>query len=214
LSRNEAENSSGAMIKLCARTSAALAGVVSIVGLCALSGCSPKPKQPLPPSVQQQQGQTSPPLIAPDEHPKTVTIYTIAQNTKGDENDLVPITVPLAKAGQPARTALDALIEAKNSPLPKGTAVRSIKIEDGLATVDFSPQFKDNFHGSDTEEAQALNSILMTLGQFSTIQHVQILVNGAEIDTLGGHIETDSPLDVITPKSMQQARDNHDASQN
>ena len=196
------------MNKLRARRGAVV-GALALLGISALNGCAPK-TTPAPPAPARQ-AQQSPPLIAPGEHPRTVTVYTVAQNGNGDANDLVPVTVPLEKSGQPARTALDALIEAKHSPLPKGTQVKSIKIEDGLATVDFSPEFKDNFHGSDTEEAQALNSILMTLGQFSTIQHVQILVNGAATDTLGGHLEISDPLDVITPASARQARENHDA---
>jgi len=176
-----------------------------------ISGCGPKPVAPTKPAPAPPPVAQEPPL---SDHPKTVRIYTVAQGSEGDANDLVATTVRLDDSQQPARTALNALIDAKNSPLPKGTAVQGIAIADGLATVDFSSQFKDNFHGSDTEEAQALNSILMTLGQFKSIQRVQITVAGKTVDSLGGHLEISEPLDVITPSAVRQARDSHDSTQN
>lgn len=180
------------------------------LGACGyLAGCGPKPASP-PPAPSQSHATAVVAEPALPEHPRAIKVYTVAQGSGGDENDLVGHTVPLKDSQQPARTALNALIDADHSPLPEGTQVRDIRIEDGLATVDFSKEFKDNFHGSDTQEAQALNSILMTLGQFSTIQRVQILVDGSTADTLGGHLDISGPLDVITPSAVRQARENRD----
>lgn len=190
-------------------TVALFALTLSVGGV--ISGCGPKPTTPTTPPAPAPPVAQEPPL---SDHPRTVKIYTVAQGSDGDANDLVATTVRLEDSQQPARTALNALIDAKNSPLPKGTAVRGIAIADGLATVDFSSQFKDNFHGSDTEEAQALNSILMTLGQFKSIERVQITVAGKTVDSLGGHLEISEPLDVIKPSAVRQAQDSHDAAQN
>jgi germination protein M len=134
---------------------------------------------------------------------RSIRIYTVAENGGGDENDLKPVTIALDTTSQPARFAIDSLISATDSPLPAGTKLQSIKIDDGLATVDFSKQLQSNFHGSDTQEAQAVNSILMTLGQFPSIRRVQILVDGAPIESLGGHFEISDPLDVITVGNAQ-----------
>jgi len=148
---------------------------------------------------------TESPVSAPEAPPadtrppftpqKTGVIYTVSQNG-GDDNNLVAHTVPLAHSQSPARDALQALIHADNSPIPDGTTLRSIKIADGLATVDMSGEFQSHFHGSETEEAQTVNSVLRTLGQFPSIDRVQFLVDGKAIDALS-QLPLSGPLDVI-----------------
>ncbi|MCW3062809.1 MAG: Sporulation and spore germination [Capsulimonas sp.] len=139
-------------------------------------------------------------------------IYLPSPNGTGDDNELVAQKVTFDNPDDPAREALNALVAAKGTPLASGSELRGVKIEDGLATVNFSPEFKSNFHGSDTQEAQAINSILKTLGQFPTISKVQILVDNAAVDSLGGHFEISDPLDVIrTTVDAKQARVYHKA---
>ena len=137
------------------------------------------------------------PTLAPQ---KTGVIYTVSQ-TGGDDN-LVAHTVPLAHSQSPARDALEALIHADNSPIPEGTSLRSIKVADGLATVDLSGEFQAHFHGSETEEAQTVNSVLRTLGQFASIDRVQFLMDGKPLDALS-QLPLSSPLDVIRPTSTR-----------
>ena len=78
------------------------------------------------------------------------------------------------------RQALTQLTTSQNSPLPPGTKLRDVNFdkETGLATVDFSSEFQSNFPGGDQREAQVLNAVLGTLGQFSDVQNVQFLVEG------------------------------------
>ncbi len=137
-------------------------------------------------------------------HPKTGVIYLVS-DSGGDDNNLVAHTIPLAHSQSPARDALQALIDADHSPLPDGTALRSIKIADGLATVDFSREFQSHFHGSETQEAQTVNSVLRTLGQFDAIERVQFLVDGKSIDALS-QLPLSGPLDVIRPSVTRAAR--------
>jgi len=132
---------------------------------------------------------------------KTAVIYTVSQSG-GDDNDLVAHTVSLAHSQSPARDALEALIHADNSPIPEGTSLRSIKVADGLATVDLSGEFQAHFHGSETEEAQTVNSVLRTLGQFASIDRVQFLMDGKPLDALS-QLPLSSPLDVIRPTSTR-----------
>jgi len=124
-------------------------------------------------------------------------IYTVSQSG-GDDNNLVAHTVRLAHSQSPARDALEALIHSDNSPIPEGTRLRSIKVEGGLATVDLSAEFQSHFHGSETEEAQTVNSVLRTLGQFASIDRVQFLVDGKPIDALS-QLPLSGPLDVLRP---------------
>lgn len=142
--------------------------------------------------------------ITTEPAPKEATIYTVDE-AHGDSNGLAPLKVPLTDRNTPARGALEALIGTDNSPIPSGTRLLGIKIDGGLATVDFSSEFQKNFHGGDEQEAQAVNSVLMTLGQFHTVDRVQFLVQGSAIDSLGGHFELSDPVDVIRPTDSQQA---------
>ena len=148
------------------------------------------------------------PVTPPAVSEKSLRIYTVAQGKTGDSNGLAPLRIE-SSSSHPASDALNALIASAPSPLPSGASLRTLTIKDGLATVDFSPEFKKNFHGSDTQEAQAVNSILLTLGQFSTVKRVQILVDGDIIDSLGGHFDISTPLNVIHPDDIRQAAANH-----
>ncbi len=133
-------------------------------------------------------------------------IYTLSQNSHADDNGLVAHTIALTHPESPARDALNALASAPTTPLPPGTTLRGITIRDGLATADFSSQFKANFPGGDTREAQVISAIRQTLGQFPEIQNVQILVDGKPIDTLGGMLDLSVPLPVIRPQDTKTAR--------
>jgi len=83
--------------------------------------------------------------------------------------------------------------------IPKGTKMLSpVKVENGVAVVDLSKEFVENFSGGSTQEALVLNAIGHTLVENSNgrVEKVQILVEGKKIDTLGGHFELLEPLDV------------------
>jgi germination protein M len=152
---------------------------------------SPPVTTPVPPPAPTPQ--TTPPK-------KGVVYVPSGGQSGGDQNDLVPISISFDNPDQPALSSIKYLINTPNSPIPNGTKVKRVKIVDGLATVDFSHEFRDNFHGGGTEEAQTINSVLKTLGQFPDIQQVQILVEGKPIDALS-NLEISKPLDVIRPEN-------------
>jgi spore germination protein GerM len=82
------------------------------------------------------------------------------------------------------------------SPLPKGTKVLGLTVgPDGTATADFSHEIVDNFPGGSETEQLLLGSIANTLTQFPTIKRVKILVDGKRVDSIGGHIELDEPIE-------------------
>jgi spore germination protein GerM len=132
-----------------------------------------------------------------------VMIYTVAaegQTAQADPNGLVPVSIIVNAAGKdPAREAINALITSPHSAIPQGTKLLDIAIDPstGVATLNFSSEFRDNFHGGDTSEAQVLNSVRETLGQFQNVQAVQFLVAGKKIDTLGGTEDLTVPLPTI-----------------
>jgi len=170
-----------------------------------VSGCSKDITQPPPPASPQVQ------VIpggnpAPTTHTSTgqVTIYRMARTKSerkvADANGLVPVTVQIPiDAISPAKDAIRHLIDDPDSPIPSGTRLRKIVIDDntGLAAVDFSKEFVDNFKGGDTLEAAIIESVRATLGQFSNVNSVQFLVEGKKIAQLGGMQELTDPLPVI-----------------
>ena len=107
-------------------------------------------------------------------------------------------------SNSPAQDALVALSAQPSSPLPAGTHLRSINLADGLATVDFSREFQTNFAGGDTQSLRTVSAVLRTLGQFPTVDRVQILVEGSPIDTYGGMLSLSGPLPVIRPAAPRQ----------
>jgi germination protein M len=171
-------------------------------------GCSSHKEAPptAPPVV------TAPPTPAVQQ-PFTghVNIYAVAnanQSAEADQNGLVAVPIVVnTKAKDPAREAIMALIDCPNSPIPHGTKLLKISInkDTGLATLDFSNEFKNNFPGGDTQEAQVLNSVLETMGQFPNVQNVQFLVAGAKIDSLGGTEDLTDPLPAIKVSDEAEA---------
>ncbi len=133
----------------------------------------------------------------------TVYAYKLASNSaSADANGLVAVPIKMRVGSvDAARVSLQSLADGPNSPLPAGTKVLGVVIDPSskLASVNFSPELKSNFHGGETEEAQVINSVLKTLGQFGSIDKVQFLIDGKPVDTLGGAQDLSQPLP--TPQS-------------
>lgn len=82
------------------------------------------------------------------------------------------------------------------SYIPEDTEVLGINIaDDGLCTIDFSPEIQ-NAELNSAQEKYVLESIVDTLGQFETVEAVQIKVNGDTVQSLTGHWDISQPLPV------------------
>jgi hypothetical protein len=94
-----------------------------------------------------------------------------------------------------AERALAELIKGSTkglaSPLPPQTRVRQVFIgPDGLATVDFSRDIADALAYGSTSELAAVYAVVNTLAfNFKAVKRVALLVEGAEKETLGGHVD-------------------------
>jgi len=98
-----------------------------------------------------------------------------------------------------AQSALEELIRGEvprgcDRPLPPGTTVLSIRVENGVATVDFSQQLRAGFRGGSDNEQLTIYSVVNTLASLPTIDQVQILIGGEAVNTLGGHHDISGPL--------------------
>ncbi|MEA3508955.1 MAG: GerMN domain-containing protein [candidate division NC10 bacterium] len=83
-----------------------------------------------------------------------------------------------------------------NPTIPPGVQLRQIYIDgQGIAYVDFSRDLQRNHPGGSVGELLTIYSIVDTLSvNFDEIVKVKILVEGSEILTLAGHIDTRHPF--------------------
>ncbi|GIV18126.1 MAG: hypothetical protein KatS3mg022_3561 [Armatimonadota bacterium] len=104
--------------------------------------------------------------------------------------------VPLSEGEDALRVALEHLLITRDTPFPQGTRLLRVRVQDGLAEVDFSRELIDNFPGGSTTEAWIVESLCKTLAQFSDIEKVRILVEGKRVETIGEHIDIGEPIPV------------------
>lgn len=71
------------------------------------------------------------------------------------------------------------------SMIPDGTKLLSVRLHDGTALVSFSPEFEHNASGLEGLAGQ-VRQVVWTATQFSSVDAVQILINGQYRDTLDG----------------------------
>ncbi len=84
--------------------------------------------------------------------------------------------------------------EKLGTTIPDGTELLNVKLEDKLATVNFSQELTENHWGGTTGEMMTVYSIVNTLTQLDEIEEVQVLVEGKKIETLAGHLDLRNPL--------------------
>jgi len=80
------------------------------------------------------------------------------------------------------------------STIPADTQLLDINIQDGLCTVNFSQELVDKHSGGSGSENATVYSIVNTLTQFSSIEQVQILVDGKVVESIAGHLDVSAPL--------------------
>lgn len=136
----------------------------------------------------------TPAVVGEPAEAKTVTLFFL-----DDDDDFLHRETRQIAAGptanEEAERALAELIKGSEkgllSPLPPQTRVRQVFVgKDGVATVDFSRDIVEKFSYGSTMELGAVYAVVNTLAfNFKAIKKVVILVEGAEKETLGGHID-------------------------
>jgi len=99
--------------------------------------------------------------------------------------------------------------------LPKTTKVLSLEERQGIAYVNLSKQFEEDYPGGTTGEFLALGSIIRSLTELPTINRVQFLIEGKKVEVLAkGHVDLSNPAErVITFGSLEQNRSKIEALQ-
>ena len=103
---------------------------------------------------------------------------------------------PAAFSRQLIEELINGSVRGNLATIPKGTQLRSFFLPgDGMAVVDFSTHFRENHPGSCRLEQLTLFSVVNSLIlNVSEIDRVKILIDGAEAQTLAGHLPLEFPL--------------------
>ncbi|MBE6096970.1 MAG: spore gernimation protein [Schwartzia succinivorans] len=147
-----------------------------------------------PQQKQEQQKKPEQPQQKPADEKVTVKLYYPTEDA--EKLKAVELKVP---AKDKYKASVEALIAGtKQSGLigifPKGVKLRSVNVKDGLATVDFTKELTTRFVGGSTGEEMLVGSLVNTLTEFPEVTSVLILVEGKEIDTISGHLDTSVPF--------------------
>ncbi|MEW6086732.1 MAG: GerMN domain-containing protein [bacterium] len=100
------------------------------------------------------------------------------------------------------KQAVIALVEGPDKDLdpviPEGTVLKEVFLDkNGTAYVDFSAEFVKNHPGGSSGEIMTVYGIVNTLcANFPEVKSVQILVEGKEIETISGHLDTRYPFSM------------------
>lgn len=98
------------------------------------------------------------------------------------------------------KATLQALIDGPLTPtlapvLPAQTKIQKIMVVGGLATVSFNPELVAGHPGGSMTELLTVHALANTLAvNFPHIRQVRVLVDGAPIETLKGHIDLREPI--------------------
>ena len=139
---------------------------------------------------------------APKLAANTVTVYRVSDSPDGPTLRPETVTVTSEKPSDEARiaAAIESMTEGEQPTLPKGTKLLRLKIEGTTAFLDLSKELKANFAGGDRAERLAINALTATVGQLPKIEKVQIFIDGAAVETLGGSQSLLEPLAVPQKK--------------
>ena len=141
--------------------------------------------------IKQRPGPAPPEEPGEVETVRDVTLYF-------GSNDAVRLVPEYRQIGSTSRIleSLRAVIEAViQGPegdavptVPPSVSVRAVYIHDSTAYLDFSRDIVDDLSGGSAAEYMLVASIVHTAcANFPEVEAVRILVEGEELDTLGGH---------------------------
>ncbi len=170
----------------------ALCLVVAVAAACALVDAAhdptPTPSEPADPTPPQN-GEEEPATT-------TITLYFADDQAQWVEAQMRQVIIENTLE----ETIILELIkgpEGENllATIPEGTELLGLSIEDGIAYVDFSAQFKTNHWGGSAGELMTIQSIVASLTQLDEVDAVQLLLEGEKEDALFGHSCTAEPIE-------------------
>jgi hypothetical protein len=154
------------------------------------------------PPVQQQSPPAPPAAAATVPHIIATLYYGTAD---GQSLAAVKREVPLGEGPRAqGRQILQSELEPPPAPyvsvIPPGTMLRAFFItERGDAFVDLSPEVSTMHPGGSTNELLTVYAIVNAVtANLSSVERVQILIDGKQADTLAGHVDLRRPFERDT----------------
>ncbi len=124
---------------------------------------------------------------------RTASLYFIRVSDDG-RILAVPVRRSVRFSGGPLTATIESLIAGPDvedhnngllSLIPEGTELLSARVADGVAYLNFNEAFRFNTMGLEGYLAQ-MRQVVETATEFSTVERVQILINGQIVEYLGG----------------------------
>lgn len=178
-----------------------LSSLVCAAALLLTAGCGDEQKGTQPGTAaqaEQMKDKESPAATVPKE--RQVNVYY----PRNDGTGLVAVSRTVHTDKDDKYTAaMKSLLtgtkeKGQTNVFPKKAKLLGVTVKDGVATVDFSKELQSNFSGGSTGEEMLIGSIVNTLTDFPEIQKVRILIDGASVETLSGHMDLSDPLPRMT----------------
>jgi len=139
------------------------------------------------------------PTVTPEPEPEPeqtteFTIYLVRGETLGVAVREVPETEGVARAAMEELLAGPSAPEAEaglGTEIPEGTELNDVSIDDGVATVDLSPEFESG--GGSLSMQVRVAQVVYTLTWFPNIESVAFEIDGQPVEAIGGEGVVVSP---------------------
>lgn len=130
---------------------------------------------------------------------KEITVKVYYPNSDGTKLVAVSRQVTVGEGVDKYTAAMRSLMQGtkekgQNTILPRQAKLRSVKVQAGVAKVDFSGDIVKHFVGGSTGEEMLVASVVNTLTEFPEVSSVQILIDGKSVETLAGHMDLTMPI--------------------
>lgn len=196
--------------------------VMALAAMLVAGGCDPQGEKLDPGSSSSSQASSSSSIssssvpssgsntVAPPKksEKKELTVKVYYPNDDGSKLVAVSRKVTVTDGSDKYTAAIQSLMQGtkekgQSTILPRQTKLRSVKLQDGVASVDFSGDLIKHFVGGSTGEEMLVGSVVNTLTEFPEVKAVQILIDGHSVETLAGHMDLTVPIkrmDAIVQK--------------
>lgn len=122
--------------------------------------------------------------------------YPLQGHLQMEERIITGAATPEAAAAAAVREYLKGPAGMIYSYVPRGARLLGVYSgTDGILYVDLSAEFRRNFEGDALSEFLLLRGLYESvLSNLPACKDVSILIEGSEVDSIGGHLSADAPL--------------------
>jgi spore germination protein GerM len=203
---------------------AAAVALAALLAAAAVATASCGGSEPAPPPSEAEGEELATDEVEPPdgEAPAPLARLVVAvYYPSADGNGLTGETREIFDTRAPADRAKQIVTELLGDPtgggahgiLPSGTRLRQVYVtEDGTAWIDFSSDLQKGLGGGSTQELLVVYSIVNSIAlNVAEIERVGILIDGAEVTTLNGHLDMRRPFAanrslILDPAAEQPAQ--------